>query len=380
VNRLVRGRGQGLASLTMWLIVALVLLAAFPATAAAQQPACGDVITQDTTLTADVRCDLVEPEQMPDAGLAIGADGVTLDLGAFRVVGGVDVPATGIHNDGYDAVTIRNGTIDGFGDLIRLDGVERNRLVRLTGDAHGRGVVLTDTRLSELRHLSLWGTAGGSLYLVRSTENLVADTQLRGRQIGAVLTDSHLNRFVRTEIRGESGLSLSTSHFNRITNSSVSGSFFGGASVNGWYNTFARTRFYSGDPFGDDQALSLIGSHNTVHDSTFTGPSYPRFEVISGAENVIRRNELVGFGPSDYFPADGLLIHAAAVNTKLVDNFAHDFADDGIDAESPSTILRYNRANDNGDYGIEAVPGVTGTGNTATGNGNPAQCLNVACN
>jgi hypothetical protein len=39
-----------------------------------------------------------------------------------------------------------------------------------------------------------------------------------------------------------------------------------------------------------------------------------------------------------------------------------------------------NTANDNLDYGIEAVAGVTdGGGNTASGNGNPAQCLNVAC-
>jgi hypothetical protein len=39
-----------------------------------------------------------------------------------------------------------------------------------------------------------------------------------------------------------------------------------------------------------------------------------------------------------------------------------------------------NTANDNLDHGIEAVPGVVdGGGNTASGNGNPTQCLNVAC-
>jgi hypothetical protein len=47
--------------------------------------------------------------------------------------------------------------------------------------------------------------------------------------------------------------------------------------------------------------------------------------------------------------------------------------------ESPSTILIRNTANDNGDLGIEAVPGVVGVGNRAAGNGNPLQCLNVAC-
>lgn len=63
------------------------LLAIVPATAAAQQPQCGDEITEDTTLQADIRCDLIPPEQRPDVGLTIGADDVTLDLGGYRVVG-----------------------------------------------------------------------------------------------------------------------------------------------------------------------------------------------------------------------------------------------------------------------------------------------------
>ena len=53
--------------------------------------------------------------------------------------------------------------------------------------------------------------------------------------------------------------------------------------------------------------------------------------------------------------------------------------DDGIDVDVPATISN-NLANFNGDFGIEAVPGVTdGGGNKARGNGNPAQCLNVRC-
>jgi len=45
-----------------------------------------------------------------------------------------------------------------------------------------------------------------------------------------------------------------------------------------------------------------------------------------------------------------------------------------------SVVLTRNTANDNGDFGIEAVLGVTdGGGNKASGNGNPLQCLNVFC-
>ena len=55
-------------------------------------------------------------------------------------------------------------------------------------------------------------------------------------------------------------------------------------------------------------------------------------------------------------------------------------SDDGIDADSAATRLDRNRADNNGDFGIEAVPGVTDLGgNLASGNGNPLQCQNVFC-
>ena len=54
--------------------------------------------------------------------------------------------------------------------------------------------------------------------------------------------------------------------------------------------------------------------------------------------------------------------------------------DDGIDVETPTTTLTANAATYNGDLGIEGVEGIIdGGGNRAFGNGNPLQCLNVAC-
>jgi hypothetical protein len=54
--------------------------------------------------------------------------------------------------------------------------------------------------------------------------------------------------------------------------------------------------------------------------------------------------------------------------------------DDGFDVRSPTAKLTGNRAVRNADLGIEAVRGVTdGGGNIARGNGDPRQCVNVAC-
>ena len=47
---------------------------------------------------------------------------------------------------------------------------------------------------------------------------------------------------------------------------------------------------------------------------------------------------------------------------------------------APRTTLTRNLAVQNTNLGIEAVPGVTdGGGNRAFGNGNPLQCINIAC-
>jgi hypothetical protein len=67
--------------------------------------------------------------------------------------------------------------------------------------------------------------------------------------------------------------------------------------------------------------------------------------------------------------------------TGLFENTADKNGDDGIDVENPEIRLKGNRANKNVDLGIEAVDGVDDAGgNTASGNGNPAQCSpSVVC-
>ncbi len=96
------------------------------------------------------------------------------------------------------------------------------------------------------------------------------------------------------------------------------------------------------------------------------------------AGNVIRRNLVRDAG------RDGLAVatqgFGSVTGSMLDGNVAIGAADDGIDVESASTTLTRNLALNNGDLGIEAVPGVTdGGGNRAAGNGNPAQCTNVGC-
>ncbi len=103
--------------------------------------------------------------------------------------------------------------------------------------------------------------------------------------------------------------------------------------------------------------------------------------IRSGDGNLVRGNTASG-------GVDDIVVTSAATNTLIEGNLATQAApcpsficDDGIDVDAPGTLIRANTATNNGDLGIEAVAGVIdGGGNRASGNGNPLQCVNVACN
>jgi Tol biopolymer transport system component len=132
------------------LLAALAVAVAFPALGPGQALAshvhCGDVITQDTTLDSDlIDC--------PGNGLVIGAPNITVDLNGHVIAGVSGNEAAGIANEpgsgsqGYDDVTVENGTIRQFGtgvDVYRSDS-QLVRNVALLSNEYA-GVRLNDTQ------------------------------------------------------------------------------------------------------------------------------------------------------------------------------------------------------------------------------------------
>src|SRR5580765_4206880 len=83
---------------------ALLVLAASPSEGAVTTPSCGDTITRSVRLAGDVL-------GCTDAGLVVGAAGITIDLGGHTLAG-TNVPkSVGIGNDGHANVRIVNGNI-----------------------------------------------------------------------------------------------------------------------------------------------------------------------------------------------------------------------------------------------------------------------------
>jgi Right handed beta helix region len=123
---------------------------------------------------------------------------------------------------------------------------------------------------------------------------------------------------------------------------------------------------------GPGDGVTVSGSFNRIARNVFN-VGFQGIEVTSGQANVVARNLVLNAG------GDGVLTDAQATNTIIIRNLVGHSAADGIDVKSASTAILLNTANNNGSYGIEAVPGVVAFGNKASGNGNPLQCLNLTC-
>ena len=164
-------------------IVAAALVAgalAAPASQAAGAPLhCGATITKSTKLTQDLT-------NCPGVGLRIGADAITLDLNGHtcRAAAKRNPTAHGILNVGHDRVTIKGGTVKGFGAYgVRLAGVQSNHVVDMKMTANFTGIGL-----------------------VESSQNLVERSAMTGsRFVGVNLTGGTANRVVHNRIADSIG-------------------------------------------------------------------------------------------------------------------------------------------------------------------------------
>jgi len=362
--------------LILLLVMGLLALGAAPAAA---QPACGEVLTQNTTLTADLTCQ--------ETALVIGAPGITVDLGGYGVTSFDDAV---IVNEGHDDVTIRNGEVHSNADSIRLIGVSGNVLRDIDAEGLIKGIVIEDSHHNRIVSNQIRTIP---LTVVGSDHNVIARNTILGFEGYLGISDSNYNRIVdnivwvgRSSAFGIDG----GSHHNQLRRN---------AFINDSYNVIsvreANDNKFVGNAIGSSrQPYGVAGdiqssSRNVFADNDIFGVTQG-LRLLSGDANVFRGNDLSGVPatPGWVYPswmdpspvADGIPIAAGATGTLLRDNVVRGFADDGIDVDAPGTRLKANSANDNGDLGIEAVPGVTDLGgNTASGNGNPLQCTNVAC-
>lgn len=345
------------ATLVAVILIGLLTLNAGQANASHVQ--CGALITEDTTLDSDLL-------NCPSDGLVIGASNITLDLGGHTVDGDNSEGSykDGIDNTGgYDDVTVRNGAVKEFDSTeITLLGTTNNRLEALTVSG---GVLLDGFSYLDSSSNRIQGNhfLRGAISMIASNRNIIAGNTFESS--GVSLFASHLNQIERNI--GPS-FSFQESDQNRLTKNEILGGLW---MINSSDDNLLERNLVSGHiSIGGSYRGEQSGSkRNSVVDNKM-GDCYGGFFIVGLGDGIFVQ------GPTDnpYYPSPG------AVDTLVSGNLVTGCGNDGIDVRDPTSTITGNTANDNGRFGIRAVPGVTdGGGNRASGNGNSIQCLNVSC-
>lgn len=294
---------------------------------------CGKTVTTSLRLTADVVCAGESP------ALIVGADQIDINLAGHRLLPGVN-NAEAIRNDGHSDVTIRNGTVAG---MIVVNGASRN-LIRNIDDSTN-AIAAIDVE-------------GGAANAVRASH-------VFGRQFGIQVGSDDVV----------------------LANNDVDASLGPAIGVTGERARIVRNRVNRANGPNIFAGIELRGSNGRIVDNRVSGGWLKGGIVLdAGGSNVIAENEVSDIrdtippGPPSPNFSDGIVINAFTAGTLLRNNLVQRNDGDGIDVRASGTRLRDNSAFDNRLLGINAVTGVTDlSGNRAHGNGNPVQCLNVAC-
>lgn len=304
-------------------MTALGLFGAAPA-AEARIVTCGEVITEDTVVSNDLDC------VTDDYALTIGADDVTLNLDGHTVTARPDLDIAeatgGLRSEQREGVVIRNGYVDALGGF-------------------GIGIFASGSRI-RIANVSV---TGYSALILRGPDNTLARSTVFG--IGSVLVGDFL------VVRDSDLLT------------EVAGSFVGGNRQRILRSTFDEVSF---------TGLNNVIRVNRIERATLdtVGTIFARNRLaggvdVTGRENYVAYNRVTG--------GTGLRVLTGATGNYLRGNVAT-ANEVGMTIQEAGNVLQSNVANDNVGLGIDAVPGtVDDGGNTATGNGDPRQCVGVAC-
>ncbi|WP_203758488.1 right-handed parallel beta-helix repeat-containing protein [Cellulomonas chitinilytica] len=343
-----------------------------PAAQAVAPPACGSTLSEDTTLTADVRC----PGASPAFHLA---KGVTLDLGGHAVVGNGSGSAISAAPEG---ATVRNGTVRGWGVAVS------NKPANPDAESDPLTLLVEDVRLADNRvalrtqgeFLGSWGPT-----VVRRTTFSGNETGLDITWYGVATVEDSVFKDNGTAISSDaSAVQVSGTAFSRNAQ---------GLSGNEASFLVDASRFVgntSGISVGGTSSLTLRGS--TVSGSDTAVSAGLGYVVIEGS--TLSRNtsavvtELAGgLISGTTFRDNGVAFNATQApyywDLVLQDNVVVRNGDGIVTQPTDEdwTLLQLggNRVENNTGWGIH-TPGVTDLGgNTARRNGNEPQCTGVVC-
>jgi parallel beta-helix repeat protein len=286
----------------------LVSMVATVSVAAAPGSGCGMIITQSTTLTADIG-------PCGRGGIVIAADNIDVDLGGHTISGkGKSGDGVGIMFDGVTGSRVLHGTVRGFDAGVAIVGGGSNTVWQLTiRDNIGS---LTGSR-----------PAYGD---------------------GVVIRSSSMNWITRSSI-------LNNGPYGGV---SVSGD----ATTPSDSNVIDRNRIVDNDVARDstneNDGIRVEGQHvsgTTVMDNTILANGRDGIAIVGSAyvtRNIVQGN---GFHAMDHRKGDGIVVLGGA-GALVFENEATGNAANGIRIGSVSSRILLNTATGNGAYpGVSAA-------------------------
>ena len=319
---------------------------------------CGDTITVDTTLEADLT-------DCPSNGLLIGADNITLDLNGHMISGDGKLVRRcprrqpcdiGIANDDRVGVTIRNGSVRGFAIGVGVLRVRDNRLVKLmSSENQWFGFVIASSASTVIRDSSGNDNPrpdGDGLGVFMSHDlRIVNNSFRRNGQLGMHIEGSTRNVIKSNVVarNGDFGILLEADRnqlrANRFARNGVASIQVGPGSR----NVIAGNRIHGGgEGIGLEKGRGNVIARNVIvgirHDGIRLGMWDP---PIGSTRTVVRRNLVINSG------RDGYRVAQRDRGALLVGNVARRSGDDGFAIDSRSARLARNRALGSGDQAFE---------------------------
>jgi hypothetical protein len=326
---------------------------------AGSQVACGDVLTSDVTLNADLVC-------TGEVGLRVQGD-LTINLNKHRLAG--PGSGTGVRLEGTEsAVTLVNGTISGWGVGVAGDPNEVQRMVVREALFMGNGT-------------GVWGAFNKTADIERSRfeandTGVAVDFSSHAAIDRSVFTDNHT-----AASASNSGLLISHS---KITSNQVGVECTeAGCDVvasllrdNGkamW--GLASSGNVSGSLFqGNDAGAALVMTMTVFEHNVFRDNTQAIYSSLD--DSLIRRNRFLGNGTA--FRGDGSLRSGGTLeDNTITGNVDGIYWTEGLGG--PGLSLQGNVAVHNSGYGIYAPGSTDMGGNIAHHNGNEPQCTGVIC-
>lgn len=312
-----------------------VLAAGFAVAPAAAAPppvlGCGSVVTTSVTLTADIT-------GCTGDGLIVGRNGITIDLGVHRISG----------SDPWDLAA--PGTVG-----IRVGDLDR---VTIKGTA---------TDPMALSNNEIIGFETAILLGKGAEKNTVKRLNLRGRRFGVALRGAEDNTIERNSVSfaggdrpevcepgpdTEAGIVLHDADGNTIRGNTAQLGLFGILLHNSDGNTIEA-----------NEAAPLWSDGNQCDG----------IALFASDDNRVVRNIAANDVPH------GIRVAAGSAGNVVRDNVLFQNGSDGLRVDNRKTTVKNNQATRNQGWGINAVRGVTASGNRAAENFGPGQCRNVVC-